>query len=253
MQTYDVMPLLLSTSPPPASPLPMSPSPSTSSLPPTPLFPVTIDANPFTIPSLLVLSGNTPSEAAAPLPLSDILNATHPAAAPANSMLQSSNNSAVCGQQTFPAALTSCTTDPRASAWAILAAHHGDARLRNHAWEWINGSMWLPVYRFQHVAKITDIWEEHSVGLKGFLSVRELTMTWGAKWRKNDGGQKTEAGRRKKVVDLVESLAKKPRWDTALALRFIRDRYEGRMTPRGFCDHLSKNLDAILREAASYP
>ena len=81
-------------------------------------------------------------------------------------------------------------------------------------------------------------------------------MVWGAKWKRNISGVKTEAGRRKKVVDLIEKLAAKPNWTTNLALRFIRDRYDGKYTPHGFCDYLQSNkgagLSDVLKAAQSY-
>lgn len=86
---------------------------------------------------------------------------------------------------------------------------------------------------------ICEIWEEWSIGLNGFLSTRELEEGWGAKWRRNNSGLKTENGRRKKVVQLVNELSQKQGWSTLLALRFLRDRYEGSFkTPRKFCDFL---------------
>lgn len=116
--------------------------------------------------------------------------------------------------------------------------------------------MWLPFYRFQPLARITDIWKEFDEGLNGFLPVRDLNNTWGAKWRRNIAGLETEAARRNKVVELVQKLAKKPCWDVAHALRFIQDQYEGRMTPRAFCDFLQANRGAgiisALRVAESY-
>jgi hypothetical protein len=48
-------------------------------------------------------------------------------------------------------------------------------------------------------------------------------VTWGAKRKRNVFGAKAEAGRRKKVVDLIETLAAKPNWVTAPAIRFIGD------------------------------
>jgi hypothetical protein len=103
---------------------------------------------------------------------------------------------------------------------------------------------WLPFYCFQPAAKIIDIWTEFDEGFNGFLPVRDLNTTWGAKWRRNIPRLKTEAARRNKVVDLVEMLAKKPGWDIASTLTFIQDRYEGRMSPRAFCDFLQANKGA---------
>jgi hypothetical protein len=139
------------------------------------------------------------------------------------------------------------------SAWEVLAARYGDTRLRAHSWGWVNATKtWLPVYRFQSALKIMDIWQEYHDDLNGCLPVRELDVTRTSKWRRNDGGLKTEAAWRNKVVELMEKLMKKPRWDLALALRFIRDRYEGSMTPRKICDEKRVRGLAVLVAAKSY-
>ena len=74
--------------------------------------------------------------------------------------------------------------------------------------------------------------------------MRDLNTTWGAKWRRNHSGQKTEAGRRKSVVELVETLSTKPQWNTKLVLRFLHERYEKSMTPHKFIDYLKKDRGA---------
>lgn len=77
-------------------------------------------------------------------------------------------------------------------------------------------------------------------GLNGFLAVRSLEEHWAAKWRRNNDFMKTEMGRRKKVVKLVEKLAEKPNWNVPLALRFLGETYKKFMTPRKFCNFLQK-------------
>lgn len=97
----------------------------------------------------------------------------------------------------------------------------------------------MPRYTYQPVNTICELWEEWSKGLNGFLSTRELEEGWGAKWRRNHNGLKTENGRRKKVVALVTELSKKQGWNVALALRFLQDQYEASYkTPRKFCEYL---------------
>jgi len=102
------------------------------------------------------------------------------------------------------------------------------------------------------------VWTEWSEGLEGHLSVRELNEGWGAKWKRNVAGQKTEAAWRKKVVELVEKLVAKHLWDTALALRFLCDRYAPPKfaTSHAFCDYLQKQggagLLTVLAESNSY-
>ena len=95
----------------------------------------------------------------------------------------------------------------------------GESRLRKHpAWDW-TGDNWLPHYSYQPVTQISEIWDEWSTGLNGFLSTRELEERWGAKWRRNNPGLKTENGRRKKVIQLVEELSKNQ--DGLSSLHFI--------------------------------
>jgi hypothetical protein len=123
--------------------------------------------------------------------------------------------------------------------WAKLAAKFGDARLRGHQWEWVasgdhNSGHYLPYYAFQPLSTVTDIWEEWVSGLNGFLAVRILEEHWAAKWRRNNDFMKTEMGRRKKVVELVERLAEKPNWNVPLALRFLGETYKKFTMPRKF-------------------
>jgi hypothetical protein len=123
-------------------------------------------------------------------------------------------------------------------------------------WSW-EGEKWLPRYTYQTVQKISDIWEEWSYGLNGYLSTRELEEGWGAKWRRNNSGLKTENGRRKKVVQLITDLSQKQGWNTQLALRFLQDRYEGSFkTPRKFCEYLQAKSNAgyhdVLHAADTY-
>ena len=109
------------------------------------------------------------------------------------------------------------------------------------------------------------MWEEWTNGLDGHLSVRQLNDGWDARWRRNNLGQKTEAGRRKKVVELIEALAKKPNWNTQLALRFLKEKYPipsssqpYLKSTRAFIEHLQKKatgkeaFGAILIESTSY-
>lgn len=142
-------------------------------------------------------------------------------------------------------------------AWRVLAARHGDERLRKHTWTWIpETECWLPFYEYKHAVKITDIWVEYADGLDGHLSVRELNEGWGAKWKGNVKALKSEATRRNKIVDLVQRLAKKPNWSIQLALRFLGERYK-HLTPRAFADRLAWNKNEgfmdILKASESYP
>jgi hypothetical protein len=111
--------------------------------------------------------------------------------------------------------------------------------------EWItsgrDANSYLPFYTFQTPSKVTDIWTEYTSGLNGFLPVRDLEDTWGARWSRNNSGLKTEMGRRKKVIQLVEALVKKPNWNVPLAIRFLEAKYDNPShPPRKFCEYLQK-------------
>ena len=151
-------------------------------------------------------------------------------------------------------------SDPRSEIWSALLRRYGRGRLDAHKWEWRDGD-WLPHYRYQPIHTITELWTEHTEGLGGHLSTRELVERWGAKWRRNEGSLKTEGGRRAKVTTLIQELAAKPNWNVPLALRFVREKYEnnpaylGRV--RAFCDYLQKDHGAghraVLEAAMNYP
>jgi hypothetical protein len=157
-------------------------------------------------------------------------------------------------------ALLSESLDPRSEKWAHLTAKYGRAKLDGHQWEWKGGD-WLPMYRYQPVDLITDLWVEHVDGLNGHLLARELKDRWGARWQWNEGGLKTEGGRRAKVVTLIEQLASKVNWDVPLALRFLKEKYETNPgylhKVHAFCDYLQKNkgagFRAVLDAANQYP
>ncbi|KAG2095326.1 hypothetical protein BD769DRAFT_1394918 [Suillus cothurnatus] len=117
-----------------------------------------------------------------------------------------------------PLAIDTLSSDPHSEKWAALLTKYGWDKLDAHKWEWKSGD-WLPRYCYQPVEVITDIWTDH-------LSTRELKDQWGAKWWHNEGGLKTEAARRSKVVSLVEQLSARPNWNVSLALRFLVKNYE---------------------------
>lgn len=101
--------------------------------------------------------------------------------------------------------------------WNTLTTKYGEGRVYRHTWDWVQGDF-LPVYLYQPADQLTDYWTEWTEGIGGYLSTRELTEGWGAKWRRNNGGQRTECGRRKRVIDLVTALSARPNWDVRLAL-----------------------------------
>lgn len=123
--------------------------------------------------------------------------------------------------------------------WKDLVLAYPESRLRQHSWEW-RAEDWLPHYLYPEVTSITTIWEEWANGLDGYLSTRQLEERWGAKWRRNLPTLKTPHARRKKVVRLVQELSNRHRWDTKLALRFLREKYEPHFSARKFCEYLQK-------------
>jgi len=143
-------------------------------------------------------------------------------------------------------------TPAQLTKWEHLVAKYGEVRICKHTWEWVHGDF-LPVYLYQSVDRLTEYWTEWADGVGGFLSTRELTDGWGARWRRNNGGQRTECGRRKRVIDLVSVLSTRPNWNVQLALRFLEERSEGLYSPRKFCDWLKPdNVKAVLVAADKY-
>ncbi|EKM54563.1 uncharacterized protein PHACADRAFT_258504 [Phanerochaete carnosa HHB-10118-sp] len=138
--------------------------------------------------------------------------------------------------------------------WLELLSKFPKALLERHQWEW-RDNRWLPVYRYQKVDKITDFWTEHADGLNGHLSTRALDEQWGATWRRNEGGLKTEHGRRKKVVLLFSRLMEaKPRWTVHHVVNFVHEHYsqyqsKPNMFPRFLADHGNAGLKEVLAKA----
>ena len=67
-------------------------------------------------------------------------------------------------------------------------------------------------------------WRRHNVHLYKLNPEAQVPL-WtdglnrrGSRWRHNNGGIKTEGGRRKKIITLIDALAVKPKWNIELAL-----------------------------------
>lgn len=142
---------------------------------------------------------------------------------------------------------TLISSDPRSEKWAQLTAKYGHTKLDAHEWEW-RGNDWLPVYRYQPVGVITDLWTEHVDGLNHHLSTHELKDRWDAKWQQNEGGLKTEGGQHAKVVVLIKQLSSRVNWNVPLALRFLKEKDEADPAylnkVRAFCNYLQKDKGA---------
>ncbi|KAK6984724.1 hypothetical protein R3P38DRAFT_3451992 [Favolaschia claudopus] len=76
---------------------------------------------------------------------------------------------------------------------------YGAEHFRKHSPEWVDGN-WLPRYKYSSVDVIWEYWVEWKEGVDGFISVEELTTTWGAKWRRNIPALKNENTRRMRVI-----------------------------------------------------
>jgi hypothetical protein len=141
-------------------------------------------------------------------------------------------------------------------------------RIAKHVFEWeTKHEDWLP--RFESFWRpkgrdltVEDIWREDRFGIEGTFSIQELTARWGARWKRNEPRLKTEAGRRKKIIQLVEELGGKVNWTTDLALRFLHEKYPidskstvaHLRTARSFMEYLNKKTkEAILEASNSYP
>ncbi|RDB27704.1 hypothetical protein Hypma_003308 [Hypsizygus marmoreus] len=186
-----------------------------------------------------------------------------------------SESGSVYPTTTFPLSANSFERSKQLTAIATLESHYTSAQLSKYQFEWIRSSTesqndeWLPIYTYwkprEKIAStsIEEIWNEWVYGMDGHLPVMALTATWGARWRRNNAAAKTEASRRKKVVTLIETLAAWSNWNSALALRFLKEMYPiptssipYLKTTRAFIEHLQKGngqlLQEILAKAAVY-
>ncbi|KAK7053517.1 hypothetical protein R3P38DRAFT_3254085 [Favolaschia claudopus] len=156
--------------------------------------------------------------------------------------------------------------------WCHLAQLYGEDRLRRHEWEASAssskiGKQLIPYYTFQSVSTILDLWVEYSTGANGHLPIRTLDEVWGAHWRRGNRSEANTHCRRSKLWKLVQDLSAKRNWNTDLALRFIREKYQDAREPNGqarfstsrsFCDWLTKKqngttgFDVAMNESDTY-
>ncbi|PPR01349.1 hypothetical protein CVT26_015407 [Gymnopilus dilepis] len=96
-----------------------------------------------------------------------------------------------------------------------LVIKYGVEKISHHQFEWIKTvrstpDERLPIYEFnRNVKTIQELWDEWTVGLNGCLSIRQLDDGWDARWRRNVSGQKTEAARRKVIINLHNRKARR--------------------------------------------
>jgi hypothetical protein len=172
---------------------------------------------------------------------------------------------------TFPLASEPTTRQKQLDAITSLEKKFNPERLRQHTFEWrVSTSKrlsdeWLPVYHYPSSSEISieDVWNEHMFGLDGHLSTSHLTAEWGARWRRNDPAAKTEAARRKKLILLIDTLSKKPNWNSERALRYLKAEYPiptpstpHLKTTRAFMEALQKGkgefFQTVVEQANQY-
>lgn len=124
----------------------------------------------------------------------------------------------------------------------LIAKYGHEKFLRHQPWTWKGGEL-RPTYDFQEASTIRDVWNEWSEGLNGYLPVRVLTEVWATKWRSGSDSKRTAFSRRKKIIDIVEKLAHKPRWSVDMALRFLEKTY-GKLSAQQFIKFLSSAKEA---------
>jgi len=218
---------------------------ASSSSPPQPFTP----SSAATIPNITINISN-PS---AGTPESGM---TYAVAQPTNPLTHSAHSNPICNstqqQPCVPKYQGQPMTPAQLTKWNSLIAKYGEVCVHKHAWDWVDGDF-LPVYLYQSVSGLTDYWTEWMEGIGGYLPTRELTEVWGKKWRRNVPGQRTECGRRKRIIDLVSALSARPNWDVRLALRFLKENYGGLYSARNFSDWLKpENVQAVHVAAATY-
>ncbi len=150
-----------------------------------------------------------------------------------------------------------------------LLAKYGIECIQTHQFEWMRYATgpikeeWLPIYTYHKGLSVRQIWEEWAEGMGEHLSVRQLCEGWGARWRRNVQGQKTEASRRKHITDLITKLSNKTNWSLPLALRFLEEKYpipgpDFLASPTAFAKRLqnkaagAKLLEDIMDNASNY-
>ena len=101
------------------------------------------------------------------------------------------------------------------------------ARVTKHVWTWnqypkpSQEDHWIPPYVLKNLGdmqSILELWNEWTAGLDGQLSIRDLENGWDSEWWKGNKSARANISRRKKVIELIEKLAKKSNWDIGLAL-----------------------------------
>ena len=152
-----------------------------------------------------------------------------------------------------------------------LEAQFPTERLKMHTFEWNSKhNEWLPIFEEfwkpggGSPTSIAQIWEEYTIGMGNprSFSIEELTNRWCGRWKRNIQKIKTEASKRKRVVELIQTLSAQTNWTASTALKFLDERYPipSSSLPflknlSAFIAHLQKkhSLQEIIVSASSYP
>lgn len=137
--------------------------------------------------------------------------------------------------------------------WVTLTQLYNVSMLAKHTWDW-EGNHLVPRYDFQKVSTFEDLWREYTEGLNGYLPFREIKERWATNpaWHRNEGSKKNEFTRRKKTVELIEELSRRPHWSISFTLQFLKERY-GKKVLGTFLRELTPAVRTrIVEEAKGY-
>jgi hypothetical protein len=101
---------------------------------------------------------------------------------------------------------------------------------------------YVPVYTWPVLFSIVEGWEEWNEGRHGQLPLKVIENRWSSRWRNSSSSTKTSWNRRKKVIDLISTLAVKTDWDEDTLARWLGVEFP-RVTHRRFYDWLLKPTD----------
>lgn len=170
-----------------------------------------------------------------------------------------------------------------------LEQKFGDAKLKAHVFEWkdnewmlVNMGLWKPPSCSTGQPILEMVWQDFKHGIDGRFSLDEVEDHWKVRWRVGNSSIKSELSRRRKVINLIESLVAldKNLWNHEHVFQFLQEFYPFHSKPRpdvkdspqckfhktpcqkhfsnlrAFIGYLqeddSKNIDTIMTLAKSY-
>lgn len=139
--------------------------------------------------------------------------------------------------------------------WVEICSQFPRDQLLQHRWIF-NQSLgrWCPRYTWPCPATLSELWAEYTCGVNGYLPVRAMEKYWCTAWRSDN---KTEWSRRKKVVELLDTVAKRRSCTMERVFEFFEARYrktpQRPLTPRQLYDTISRlKEETILLAADEY-